>query len=72
MFGLGGVSFWLFDVVTEKKKWKVKRRYTDFQWLRKMLLKHFPTYIVINYIFRFLQFHAKKLQRKLLDKFKKE
>ena len=35
-------SFVLFDVNTEPLQWNVKRRYTDFSWLRERLQSQFP------------------------------
>lgn len=46
LFGLGGVSFLLFKINTYDLKWEVRRRYSDFQWLRQVICKFFPTYIV--------------------------
>jgi hypothetical protein len=46
LFGIGAVSFLLFKINTYDYKWEVRRRYSDFQWLRTIISKFFPTYII--------------------------
>lgn len=46
LFGIGAVSFLLFKITTFDFKWEVRRRYSDFQWLRAVICKFYPTYVV--------------------------
>jgi hypothetical protein len=46
LFGIGAISFLLFKINTYDYKWEVRRRYSDFQWLRAVISKLFPTYII--------------------------
>jgi hypothetical protein len=46
LFGIGAISFLLFKINTYDYKWEVRRRYSDFQWLRATISKFFPTYII--------------------------
>lgn len=45
--GIGGTSFLVFEVrVYGLQKDPVERRYSDFVWLRNILLKFYPTQII--------------------------
>lgn len=46
IFGIGATSFLLFKINTYDYKWEVRRRYSDFQWLRAIICKFYPTYVV--------------------------
>jgi len=35
-------AYMTYIVTTEPQNFKVKRRYSDFEWLRSMLINHFP------------------------------
>ena len=39
-------SYALYSIKTWPFKWEVKRRYSDFLWLSKILNKHYPGYIL--------------------------
>ena len=42
--GVFGKNYVLYEVVTEPLKWTVLRRYSDFDLLRTLLAKYFPSY----------------------------
>jgi hypothetical protein len=45
--GIGGTSFLVFQVrIYGLQKEPVERRYSDFVWLRNILRKFFPTYVI--------------------------
>ena len=44
--GLFDSNYAMFIVKTRPYQWEVKRRYTDFDWLRKTLMRMYPGYIV--------------------------
>ena len=43
---MGASSFLSFKIDTLEYSWSVRRRYGDFQWLRNVILKLFPSYCV--------------------------
>ena len=44
--GVFGKNYVLYEVVTDPFGWTVLRRYSDFDWLRKLISKHFPSFYV--------------------------
>ena len=44
--GVFGKNYVVYEVQTEPFGWVVERRYNDFDWLRKLLAKYFPSYNV--------------------------
>ncbi len=44
--GVFGKNYVLYEVKTEPFGWVVERRYSDFDWLRKLLQKFFPSFNV--------------------------
>ena len=44
--GVFGKNYVLYEVQTEPFGWTVERRYSDFDWLRKLLQKFFPSFNV--------------------------
>ena len=42
--GVFGKNYVLYEVQTDPFGWVVERRYSDFDWLRKMLQKYFPSF----------------------------
>ena len=44
--GVFGKSYVVYEVKTAPFDWLVERRYSDFDWLRKMLQKYFPSFNV--------------------------
>ena len=44
--GVFGKNYILYEVVTEPLKWIVHRRYSDFDLLRNLLSKYFPSYYI--------------------------
>ena len=44
--GVFGKNYVLYEVHTEPFGWNVERRYSDFDWLRKLLQKFFPSFNV--------------------------
>ena len=44
--GVFGKNYVLYEVQTEPFGWVVERRYSDFDWLRKLLQKFFPSFNV--------------------------
>ena len=44
--GVFGKNYVKYEVYTEPFGWKVERRYSDFDWLRKLLQKFFPSFNV--------------------------
>ncbi len=46
VLGIGETSFLEFPIEVPELKYKVSRRYSDFQWLRTILLKFYPTEII--------------------------
>ena len=44
--GVFGKNYVLYEVQTDPLNWTVLRRYSDFDWLRKLISKHFPSFYV--------------------------
>ena len=44
--GVFGQNYVLYDMVTEPFGWSVQRRYSDFDWLRQLLVKLYPGFNV--------------------------
>ena len=44
--GVFGKNYVVYEVYTEPFGWTVERRYSDFDWLRKLLQKYFPSFNV--------------------------
>jgi hypothetical protein len=44
--GFFSSNFVTYEVLTEVTKWSVRRRYSDFVWLRNMLSKFFPGHLI--------------------------
>ena len=44
--GVFGKNYVIYEVLTEPFGWVVGRRYSDFDWLRKLIEKHFPFYYI--------------------------
>ena len=44
--GVFGKNYILYEVLTDPFGWVVGRRYSDFDWLRKLIEKHFPYYYI--------------------------
>ena len=44
--GVFGQNYIVYEVVTEPLKWAVTRRYSDFDWLRKNIVKLYPCFNV--------------------------
>lgn len=44
--GVFGKNYVLYEVQTDPFGWIVQRRYSDFDWLRKLIAKHFPSFYV--------------------------
>lgn len=45
----GGIftsNYVTYEILTDSENWTVRRRYSDFQWLRSILQKFFPGHIV--------------------------
>lgn len=40
--GILGKNYTMYEVLTEPFSWHVTRRFSDFEWLRKMLIKFYP------------------------------
>lgn len=50
--GVFGKSYVVYEVKTAPFDWVVERRYNDFDWLRKMLQKYFPSFNVPHYLLK--------------------
>ena len=44
--GMFGKAFILYDVITTPQNWTVQRRFSDFDMLRQILVKYYPSYLV--------------------------
>ena len=44
--GIFSKSFILYDVITSPMNWNVQRRFSDFDALRQLLVKYYPSYHV--------------------------
>ena len=44
--GVFGQNYILYEMITNPFEWSVNRRYSDFDWLRKLLVKFYPGFIV--------------------------
>ena len=44
--GVFGQNYVLYEMVTEPFGWNVKRRYSDFDWLRRLIVKLYPGFNV--------------------------
>ena len=44
--GMFGKSFILYDVITSPMNWSVQRRFSDFDMLRQIIVKYYPSYLV--------------------------
>ena len=44
--GMFGKAFILYDVITTPQNWVVQRRFSDFDTLRQILVKYYPSYLV--------------------------
>ena len=44
--GVFGKNYVLYEVQTDPFNWTILRRYSDFDWLRNLIAKHYPSFYV--------------------------